>query len=127
MRQLARMRNLGAGDWPNLLGSDGNDRSRPAGEGNELDLVSLPAGVNVNDRSDVAGLKTLFGKRCGQNDSIVFVYHVGTLLGGMGCDQSWFVGSAVDDPDRPNRRRTPVRANDSSLDSVFGAIASLRH
>lgn len=127
MRQLSRVRNLGAGDRPDLLGRHGNDRSRLAGESNELDLVSLMAGVNVDDCSNIAWLKALGGKRRGQNDSIVFVNHVRNLLEGMGCDQPWFVGSAVDDPDGPNRRSAPVRANDRSLDPVFGAIPSLRH
>ena len=47
-----------------------------------------------NDGSDVAGLKSLLGKRCGQNDSIVFVNHGGNLLGWIGGDQSWLVCSA---------------------------------
>ena len=84
MRQLSRVRNLRAGDRTNLLGRHSNDRSRPAGERDELDLVSLMARINVNDCSNVARLKTLIGKRCGQNDSIVFVNHVGTLLKGDG-------------------------------------------
>ena len=122
MRQFSGVRNLGAADRTNLLGRHGNDRRRLAGEGNELDFVSLMVWINVNDCSNVARLKTLLGKRCGQNDSIVFVNHIGNLLEGMGCDQPWFICSAVDDPDGPNRRRAAVRANDRSLDSVFGAI-----
>ena len=82
MRQFARVRNLGAGDRPDLLGRYSDDRSRPAGQGDELDLVSLLARINVNDCSNVARLQTLVGKRCGQNDSIVFVNHVGNLLEG---------------------------------------------
>ncbi len=49
MRQLPGVRNLGAGDRPNLLSIDGDDRSRLAGECDELDLVSLMARINVND------------------------------------------------------------------------------
>ena len=80
MRQLSRVWNLGAGDRPNLLGRHGNDRRRLAGESNELDLVSLVAWVDVNDCSNVTRLKPLLGKRRGQNDSIVFVNHIGDLL-----------------------------------------------
>jgi hypothetical protein len=87
MRQLSRVRNLGAGHRPNLLGRHGNDRSRLAGESDELDLVSLMARINVNDCSNVARLKTLLGKRCGQDDSIVLVNHGRSLLEGMGRDQ----------------------------------------
>lgn len=83
MHQLARVRNFGAGDRPNLLGRHRNDRSRLAGEGDELDLVTR---INMHDCSNVARFKTCFGERCGQNDSIMFVNHVGTLLEGMGGD-----------------------------------------
>ena len=105
MRQLARVGNLGAGDGANVIGRDCDDRSGLAGEDDELDFVSLMAGINVDDGSNVALLKPLLGKRCGQDDSIVFVNHVARLLEGMGGDQSWFVGSMVDDPDGSNRRR----------------------
>lgn len=127
MRQFSGVRDLGAGDRPNLLGRHRNDRSRPAGEGDKLDLVSLMAWINMNDRSNIARLKPLLGKRHSQNDSIMFANHIGTLLEGMGRDQPWFVCSAIDDPDSPNRRGAPVRANDRPLDSVFGAIPGHRH
>jgi hypothetical protein len=80
MCQLSRVWNLGAGDRPNLLGRHGNDSRRLAGESNEFDLVSLVAWVDVNDCSNVTRLKPLLGKMRGQNDSIVFVNHVGNLL-----------------------------------------------
>ena len=105
MRQLARVGNLGAGDGPNLVGRNSNDRGGFAGESDKLDLVSLMARIDVNDCANVAALKTFLGKWGGQDDSIVFVNHVGKLLEGMGGDQSWFVGSTVDDPDGANRRR----------------------
>ena len=123
MRQLSRVWNLSAGDRTDLLGRHSNDCCCRAGEGDKFDLICLMARINVNDRSNVTRLKTLVGNWCGQNDSIVFVNHVGNLQEGMGCDQSWFVCPAVDNPDGPNRRSAPVRANDRSLDSVFGAIA----
>ena len=102
--QLARVRNLGAGNGSNLAGRNRNDCGGFAGESDELDLVSLIAGIDVNDCSDIATLKPRVGKRCGQDDSIVFVNHVGKVLEGMGGDQSWFVGSTVGDPDCSNPR-----------------------
>ena len=104
MHQLARVGNLGAGDGPNLPGGNRDDRSGLAGESDELDFVSLMARIDVNDCSDIATLKPRVGKRCGQDDSIVFVNHVGKVLEGMGGDQSWFVGSTVGDPDCSNPR-----------------------
>ena len=102
--QLARVGNLGAGDGPDLPGRNRNDRSGLSGESDELNLVSLVARIDMNDCSNVATLKALVGKRCGQDDSIVFVNHVGKVLEGMGGDQSWFVGSTVGDPDCSNPR-----------------------
>ena len=75
MRHLSRVGNLGAGDGPNLLGRQGNDGRRLAGECNKLDLKSLMAGINMHDCPNIAGLKTLLGKSGCQNDSIVFVNH----------------------------------------------------
>jgi hypothetical protein len=41
----------------------------------------------VNDSPNVPRLQTLLGKRCGQNDAIVFLDHAGSLLEGMGRDR----------------------------------------
>jgi hypothetical protein len=127
IRQLTGVRNLRARDRPYLLGRHRHDRRRLAGERDELDFVSLPARVNVNNCSDVAAFERLVGKRSGQNDPIMFLNHAGNILAGVCCDESWFLGSAVDDPDRSNLRRAPVRAVDWPLDSVLRAIAGFRH
>ena len=110
IHQLARVGNVAVGDGPNRLTSDSHDRGGLDGESDKLDLVSLMAGIDVNDCSDVAALKALVGKRCGQDDAIVFVNHGGKLLEGMGGDQAWFVGSAVEGAPQFLHRRGTVLA-----------------
>ena len=74
-RQLARVGNLRARDGSNLSGRHRHHRSGLASKGDELDFVGLVARINVNDCSDIAGLEALLGKRCRQDDSIMFVDH----------------------------------------------------
>src|ERR1035441_8750073 len=58
-----------------LLGIQGNDGCGAPLEGNELDLVTLAVGVDVDDGTDVASLQT-FGREVGlEDDAIMFGDH----------------------------------------------------
>ena len=122
MSQFAGMWNLATAHRTDLVGGDGDNGSRLAGEGHKLDLIRFVLGVDVNYRTDVARFKTVVCEGRGQNYSVVFVNHVGSILQRMGRDQSWCVRTGVDNPDRPDGRRASVRATNLAVDSIFGAV-----
>ncbi len=75
MSQSSSMRNLAATDRAYLIGRNRHHRSRPSGEGYELDLVSLMPRINVNHRSNVPGFKAFFVERRGQNYPVMLANH----------------------------------------------------
>lgn len=69
------MGNLGACHRPNLLGGNRHNRRRRSSECDELDLISLMVWINVDDRTDVTGLKSLLNQSLCENDPIMFFNH----------------------------------------------------
>jgi len=116
------MWNLATAYRTDLVGRDGNYGSRLTGEGHKLDLIRFVLRIDVNCDSDVAGFETVVCEGHGQNYSVVFVNHVGSILQRMGRDQSWCVCACVDDPDRPNGRGTSVQAMNRAVDTILGAV-----
>ena len=126
MSQFAGMWNLATAYRTDLVGGDCDNSSGLAGQSHKLDFIRFVLRIDVNHGSDVAGFETVVCEGRGQNYSVVFVNHVGSILQGMGRDQSWCVCTCVDNPDRSNRRRTSVRALDLAFDSIFGAVLGFR-
>jgi hypothetical protein len=93
--QFAGVGNLAAAYWANLTGRNRDDRRRFTCKSDKLDLVSLLCRINVDDGSNVPGLKPVLGERSGQDDPVVFVNHGGNLSEGMGCDQSVYRDVAI--------------------------------
>ena len=61
VHQIPGVRDLRAGDGTHLRSGYGDDCSRLAGESDELDFVSHMVWINMDDRSNVPGLKALSG------------------------------------------------------------------
>ena len=112
VHQIPGVGDLRAGDGTHLRSGYGDDCSRLAGESDELDFVSHMVWINMDDRSNVAGLKALPGKRGRQDYPVMFVDHCGNLLKWVGCDKPWSVGASVDDPDRSDGRTAAIRTKD---------------
>lgn len=74
--ELSRVRNLALSNRTNLFGGDGDNRGSLASERHKFDFVSVAVRVYVHNDANVTGDQTVFGKRRGEYDSVVFFDHV---------------------------------------------------
>jgi len=79
-RQYSRVSDFAVGNRTNVCRRNGDDRSRPPGEGNKLDLEGLVVWVNMNYGADIAHLKAFGNDGFGQNHSVMFANHAATIL-----------------------------------------------
>lgn len=59
--------------WTKLVTQHGGYGECVTRQSHELDLIRFPVPMNMHNSADIAGLKSLCGKVCGQNDTVMFL------------------------------------------------------
>jgi len=71
-------------------------------ECHKLDFVGFPIGINMDDGADVARFEAVRRQRLGEDHSLVFFDHNGTISQWVGADQPRSLEALVDDPNASN-------------------------
>jgi hypothetical protein len=93
-------------------------------ECHKLDFVGFPIGINMDDGADVARFEAVRRQRLGEDHSLVFFDHSGTISQWVGADQPRSLEALVDDPNASNVGVLAYRTRKRAFDHIFRAVGS---
>ena len=108
-----------------VRGCHGRHGGRDAGQGHELHFERLAAGMNMNDRANVAGLQPFGGKVMRQNHAVMFLDHV-NFLKRVRRDQPRRQRSELDHPYGSDCGPASTRCFQRTVDNIARSVGTFQ-